>query len=123
MFFLPRQAPLLRAVYALIVLALAISLGVELVVLDGDIGRQNTPGSRLPLMRALLLRGRWPVACRRWFAGVWPEEVRRGGAEFERELAATGLSNLGGWILEERDEDLKRDLSRIHARLSAHGSR
>lgn len=81
------------------------------------------PGSRLPLMRALLLRGRWPVACRRWFAGVWPEEVRRGGAEFERELAATGLSNLGGWILEERDEDLKRDLSRIHARLSAHGSR
>lgn len=42
LFFLPRQAPLLRAVYALIVLALAISLGVELVVLDGDIGRQNT---------------------------------------------------------------------------------
>jgi uncharacterized membrane protein len=32
---------MLRAVYALIVLALAISLGVELVVLDGDIG-QNT---------------------------------------------------------------------------------
>jgi len=42
LFFLPGQAPLLRAVYALIVLALAISLGVELVVLDGDIGRQNT---------------------------------------------------------------------------------
>jgi len=42
LFFLPRQAPLLRAVYALMVLALAISLGVELVVLDGDIGRQNT---------------------------------------------------------------------------------
>jgi uncharacterized membrane protein len=42
LFFLPRQSALLRAVYALIVLALAISLGVELVVLDGDIGRQNT---------------------------------------------------------------------------------
>ncbi|RPI92352.1 MAG: hypothetical protein EHM39_13690 [Chloroflexi bacterium] len=42
LFFLPRQSPLLRAVYALIVLALAISLGVEIVVLDGDIGRQNT---------------------------------------------------------------------------------
>jgi uncharacterized membrane protein len=42
LFFLPRQNHMLRAVYALIVLALAISLGVELVVLDGDIGRQNT---------------------------------------------------------------------------------
>ena len=42
LFFLPGQAPLLRALYALIVLALSISLGVELVVLDGDIGRQNT---------------------------------------------------------------------------------
>ncbi len=42
LFFLPRQSALLRAVYALIVLALAISLGVELLVLDGDIGRQNT---------------------------------------------------------------------------------
>lgn len=42
MFFLPRQHPLLRAIYALMVLALAISLGVEIVVLDGDIGRQNT---------------------------------------------------------------------------------
>lgn len=42
LFFLPRQSALLRAVYTLIVLALTISLGVELVVLDGDIGRQNT---------------------------------------------------------------------------------
>jgi uncharacterized membrane protein len=42
LFFLPDQHPLLRAVYALIVLALVISLGVELVVLEGDIGRQNT---------------------------------------------------------------------------------
>jgi uncharacterized membrane protein len=42
LFFLPDQSPLLRAVYALIVLALAITLGVEIVVLDGDIGRQNT---------------------------------------------------------------------------------
>ncbi len=42
LFFLPRQSALLRAVYALTVLALAISLGVELLVLDGDIGRQNT---------------------------------------------------------------------------------
>jgi uncharacterized membrane protein len=42
LFFLPRQSPMLRAAYALIVLALTISLGVELVVLDGDIGRQNT---------------------------------------------------------------------------------
>jgi uncharacterized membrane protein len=42
LFFLPGQNALLRAVYALIVLALVISLGVELVVLDGDIGRQNT---------------------------------------------------------------------------------
>ncbi|MCD4685988.1 MAG: DUF2298 domain-containing protein, partial [Anaerolineae bacterium] len=42
LFFMPRQAPLLRAVHAIIVLALAISLGVELIVLDGDIGRQNT---------------------------------------------------------------------------------
>ena len=42
MFFLPGQAPMIRALYALIVLALSISLGVELVVLDGDIGRQNT---------------------------------------------------------------------------------
>ncbi len=42
LFFLPGQHRLLRAMYALIVLALAISLGVELVVLEGDIGRQNT---------------------------------------------------------------------------------
>ncbi|MCZ7538378.1 MAG: DUF2298 domain-containing protein [Anaerolineae bacterium] len=42
LFFLPGQSALLRALNALIVLALAISLGVELVVLDGDIGRQNT---------------------------------------------------------------------------------
>ncbi len=42
LFVLPRQSPLLRAVYALIALALAISLGVEIVVLEGDIGRQNT---------------------------------------------------------------------------------
>ena len=42
LFFLPRQNPLLRAVYAMIVLALAITIGVEVVVLDGDIGRQNT---------------------------------------------------------------------------------
>jgi len=42
LFFAPGQAPLVRAAHALIVLALAISLGVELVVLDGDIGRQNT---------------------------------------------------------------------------------
>jgi YYY domain-containing protein len=42
LFFLPGQNPLLRAVYVLIMLALAISLGVEIVVLTGDIGRQNT---------------------------------------------------------------------------------
>lgn len=42
LFFLPRQNALLRVVYALIVLALAITIGVEVVVLDGDIGRQNT---------------------------------------------------------------------------------
>ncbi len=42
LFFLPGQSALLRAINALIALALAISLGVELVVLDGDIGRQNT---------------------------------------------------------------------------------
>ncbi|MBN1200704.1 MAG: hypothetical protein JXJ20_02495 [Anaerolineae bacterium] len=42
LFFLPDQPPMQRAVYALIVLALAISVGVEVVVLDGDIGRQNT---------------------------------------------------------------------------------
>jgi YYY domain-containing protein len=42
LFFLPRQNPLLRANYALIVLGLAITLGVEIVVLTGDIGRQNT---------------------------------------------------------------------------------
>ena len=42
LFFAPDQHPLLRAMYALIVLALTITLGVELVVLDGDIGRQNT---------------------------------------------------------------------------------
>ncbi|MBP8972426.1 MAG: hypothetical protein KBH93_01010 [Anaerolineae bacterium] len=42
LFFLPGQSALVRALNALIVLALAISLGVELVVLDGDIGRQNT---------------------------------------------------------------------------------
>ncbi|NDJ75670.1 MAG: hypothetical protein GYB65_05380, partial [Chloroflexi bacterium] len=42
LFFLPRQSPLLRPVYALVVLALAITLGVDIVVLAGDIGRQNT---------------------------------------------------------------------------------
>jgi len=42
LFFLPRQNALLRAVYALIVLALAITIGVEIVELDGDIARQNT---------------------------------------------------------------------------------
>jgi len=42
LFFLPGQSALVRALNALIALALAISLGVELVVLDGDIGRQNT---------------------------------------------------------------------------------
>lgn len=42
LFFLPEQNPLQRITFALIVLSLAITLGVELVVLDGDIGRQNT---------------------------------------------------------------------------------
>ncbi|MBI5959148.1 MAG: hypothetical protein HY866_10460 [Chloroflexi bacterium] len=42
LFFMPSQDALQRAIYAVIVLALAISVGVELVVLDGDIGRQNT---------------------------------------------------------------------------------
>lgn len=42
LFFLPGQNPLLRMIYMLIVLALAITVGVEVVVLEGDIGRQNT---------------------------------------------------------------------------------
>jgi uncharacterized membrane protein len=42
LFFMPGQDALQRAIFALIVLALVISVGVELVVLDGDIGRQNT---------------------------------------------------------------------------------
>ncbi|MBN1681738.1 MAG: hypothetical protein JW966_15765 [Anaerolineae bacterium] len=42
LFLLPDQSALLRAMYALIVLALAITIGVEVIVLDGDIGRQNT---------------------------------------------------------------------------------
>ncbi len=42
LFFVPKQHPLQRALYALVVLAMGITLGVELVVLDGDIGRQNT---------------------------------------------------------------------------------
>ena len=42
LFFLPRQSPLVRALNALAVLAMALTIGVEMLVLDGDIGRQNT---------------------------------------------------------------------------------
>jgi uncharacterized membrane protein len=42
LFFMPRQSPMLRAIYVLFVLALGLTLGVEVIVLDGDIGRQNT---------------------------------------------------------------------------------
>lgn len=42
LFFVPNQHPRLRLMYPLIVLGLALTLGVELVVLSGDIGRQNT---------------------------------------------------------------------------------
>jgi len=42
LFLLPGQSREWMVVYAMIGLALGISLGVEIVVLDGDIGRQNT---------------------------------------------------------------------------------
>jgi hypothetical protein len=42
LFLVPDQSRELRIVYALTALALAVSLGVEIVVLEGDIGRQNT---------------------------------------------------------------------------------
>ena len=42
LFFRPGQSLALRYVYVLIGLALSISLGVEIVVIGGDIGRQNT---------------------------------------------------------------------------------
>lgn len=42
LFLLPGQTREWRVVYVLIGVALGISLGVETVVLDGDIGRQNT---------------------------------------------------------------------------------
>ena len=42
LFFVPNQHPRLRLMYPLIVLGLALTLGVELIVLSGDIGRQNT---------------------------------------------------------------------------------
>ncbi len=42
LFFVPGQHPCLRLMYPLMVLGLALTLGVELVVLSGDIGRQNT---------------------------------------------------------------------------------
>lgn len=42
LFFIPDQSREMRILYALTALALAISYGVELVVLEGDIGRQNT---------------------------------------------------------------------------------
>jgi uncharacterized membrane protein len=84
LFFLPRQSPLLRPVYALIVLALAITLGVDLVVLEGDIGRQNTVFKfylQVWLMLSVvggvglawMLRraGRWPVGLRTvWQGGL-----------------------------------------------------
>ncbi|PJF35660.1 MAG: hypothetical protein CUN49_09445 [Candidatus Thermofonsia Clade 1 bacterium] len=42
LFFVPNQTREWQVVYVLIGAALAIALGVEIVVLDGDIGRQNT---------------------------------------------------------------------------------
>lgn len=42
LFLIPGQTREWQVVYAMIGLALAVSLGVEIVVLDGDIGRQNT---------------------------------------------------------------------------------
>ncbi|MCE7948102.1 MAG: hypothetical protein DYG88_11805 [Chloroflexi bacterium CFX4] len=42
LFFVPHQTREWQIVYVLIGAALAIALGVEIVVLDGDIGRQNT---------------------------------------------------------------------------------
>ncbi|MBN1965861.1 MAG: hypothetical protein JW910_14510, partial [Anaerolineae bacterium] len=84
LFLLPRQSPLVRAINALIALALIISVGVEVVVLEGDIGRQNTVfkfylqvwfflsivgGVGLAWM--LHTTGRWHVALRVvWQAGL-----------------------------------------------------
>lgn len=42
LFLLPGQSHIERLIYAAIALALGLTLGVEMVVLDGDIGRQNT---------------------------------------------------------------------------------
>jgi YYY domain-containing protein len=42
LFFVPGQTREWQVIYVLIGAALAIALGVEIVVLDGDIGRQNT---------------------------------------------------------------------------------
>ncbi len=42
LFFIPGQSREWQIIYALIGLGLTLSLGVEIVVLDGDIGRQNT---------------------------------------------------------------------------------
>ena len=42
LFFRPRQAQAMRFILALIGLALSLTLGVEIIVIGGDIGRQNT---------------------------------------------------------------------------------
>ena len=42
LFLLPGQSSVERLVYAAIALAIGLTLGVEVVVLDGDLGRQNT---------------------------------------------------------------------------------
>lgn len=42
LFLVPGQHPYVRMLYPLIVLALAITIGTEVIVLSGDIGRQNT---------------------------------------------------------------------------------
>jgi len=70
LFLVPGTSAPERAVYALVVLALGLTTGVELVVLDVDIGRQNTLFKFY--MQAWLLFGVGAGVALAWLVGAMP---------------------------------------------------
>lgn len=79
--------------------------------------RSAPPGSRLPLMLSLGSGTTWPSPYLRWWVMAWRDEVPRHGPHAEHILGRHVLPSLPGWILAEKDEDLRRALNGIFERL------
>lgn len=82
--------------------------------------RTAPPGSRLPLMLSLGTGTTWPTPYLRWWVMAWQDEVPRHGPHAEMILRRHVLSSLPGWILNEKDEEVRRALKGIFERLRAH---